>query len=208
MRCGNRITISGMLLAMLAGSAGCIPTGLDWKADKGRVAASRLSEEAGGEPIRERASRFRAGGPRAGLVMATGDIAEGLKAAGNDSVRTAVGWQFEYQFMTSRSGVELLTEFVPLLVGLEQGMFNLSTSVLVGVRMPNGLEFGLGPNLTIFDEEDYGVPNGGTEAELGMAFAVGYTLEVDNMRFPFNVAWVMSEGGTSISFLLGWNVAY
>ena len=70
------------------------------------------------------------------------------------------------------------------------------------------VEFGVGLNLTIFDEKDFGVPDGVINSELGLAVAAGYTLQVDNMCFPFNVAAVLNDNGTSLAVMAGWNIRF
>ena len=55
---------------------------------------------------------IRSDGPRFGVVHATGDVALGMKAAGNTPTRAAFGWQFEHQFLSTEGGTEGLVEFV------------------------------------------------------------------------------------------------
>src|SRR5688572_31694897 len=58
------------------------------------------------------------------------------------------GWQFEKRLYTNEQGLTALTEFVPLISGLEQGVALPSLNWLVGVRTASGTEFGIGPNIT------------------------------------------------------------
>ncbi|MDH5382492.1 MAG: hypothetical protein OEW75_16685 [Cyclobacteriaceae bacterium] len=76
--------------------------------------------------------------------------------------------------------------------------------MLLGIRNNNnGLEFGLGPNLSL--------------SGVGMAFAVGGSLKSDKMYFPINLVFVPSvrkkdydtqiteRTGSRISLLIGFN---
>ena len=76
----------------------------------------------------------------------------------------------------------MVTEFVALHGGLEQGVALPSLSWLVGVRTPDGAEFGLGPNFT---------PIG-----TGLVLATGMTFRRGSFNLPVNVAVVPSKSGT------------
>lgn len=58
---------------------------------------------------------------------------------------TQFGWQLERQFFTRSSGVTMVTEWIGLLGGLDQGVALPSLSWMVGVRTRDGAEFGIGP---------------------------------------------------------------
>src|SRR5687767_10633003 len=58
------------------------------------------------------------------------------------------GWQFEHRLYTNDDGLTMLTEWIPLLSGLDQGVALPSLNWLTGLRTPSGTEFGIGPNVT------------------------------------------------------------
>src|SRR6188472_2950568 len=90
-------------------------------------------------------------GPRFGLTMLSPGNVEALAEKEiflQHSTVSQFGWQFEKRLYTSDDGFSALTEFVPLLSGLEQGVMLPSLSWLVGIRTPLGTEFGIGPNFT------------------------------------------------------------
>ena len=144
---------TGLALTVLAcglcAGAGCIQTGV-WpppsRAQYGRRPA--VANRAGG--YASSVQQIESAGPRFGLVLATGDARDNLKAAGKDALMTAWGWQFEYKFLETeeKGGVEGLIELVPLVIGLEQDMSILSLNALAGFRFKDGFEFAVGPNLT------------------------------------------------------------
>jgi hypothetical protein len=84
-----------------------------------------------------------------GLIVVTGDAANELKAAYDaDPVLTAWGWQFEWQYETSLGGPSGLVEFVPLVLGTEQGLTIPTANLLFGIRTAGDKEFAVGPNVT------------------------------------------------------------
>ena len=117
-----------------------------------------------------------AAGPRIGFVHAFGKLKDTLEAAEKDPLRTVFGWQFEYQLYQARSGSQALVEFVPLLVGLEQNMFQMNLNLFFGLRMPEGFEIHAGPTLSIFKIADFAPPGTppelvrGTDSTIGMVF--------------------------------------
>ncbi len=127
--------------------------------------------------------RVKYSGPRVGCTMiGEGTISQYLVDRGKNPFVTQFGWQFEKRIFNSKSGISGLLEFVPLFGGLEQGLFLPSGSMLFGVRTPGGMEFALGPNLSL--------------TGLGMVFAFGTSLHIDDVYFPINIAIVPSISNT------------
>jgi hypothetical protein len=102
------------------------------------------------------------------------------------------GWQFEKQFYTKNSGVTMVTEWVALVGGLEQSVALPSLSWMVGVRTPDGAEFGIGPNIT--------------PAGTALVFATGMTFRTGAMNIPVNVAVVPSKAGSRVTILSGFSL--
>jgi hypothetical protein len=86
----------------------------------------------------------------------------------------------------------MLTEWVPLISGLDQGVALPSLNWLAGLRSASGNEFGIGPNIT---------PLG-----VGLVIAAGVTMKTGALHVPFNVAVATSRTGVRLSFLTGFNV--
>ncbi|MCF8262476.1 MAG: hypothetical protein K9J12_17000 [Melioribacteraceae bacterium] len=129
-------------------------------------------------------------GPRLGLTVLTGSLAEDVKEELNvGSVITQFGWQYELVVFTLEGGYSLLSENVLLIGGAEQGVLLPSISWLFGLRGSSGYEFGLGPNLSL----------GG----VGYVFAFGWAMQGKDINIPFNIALATGKGGVRISFLVG-----
>lgn len=143
------------------------------------------------EPVRQ----LNRSGPRFGVTFLSGGIIDTLRTGYDIDVApvlTQFGWQVERQFTTSQGGPVALSEWVLLVGGLEQGVFLPSISWLVGVRMPNQLEFGVGPNVT--------------PAGAALAFTAGMTYRIGALAVPVNLAVVPSKSGVRSSILTGFNL--
>jgi hypothetical protein len=133
-------------------------------------------------------------GPRVGLTM----LSDGVRAKLQERdivVGPAIsqfGWQFERQFYSKQGGVTALNEWVALLGGLDQGIVIPSVSWLVGVRTPEGAEFGIGPNVT--------------PAGVALAISAGVTFRAGILNVPMNFAVVPTKAGTRVSMLTGFTM--
>ncbi len=132
-----------------------------------------------------------AGGPRIGVTyIGKGALRNKLRDDFDaTNVISQFGWQFEQRLFTLPHGPMGLFEFIPLIGGLEQGLFLPSVSGILGIRGRTGLEVGVGPNLSL--------------AGAGMVFAVGHTVQGKYINVPINFAVVPSREGARFSFLLG-----
>ena len=157
------------------------------------VLASAVPDVAAAQDTRfpEPTSRMRLAGPRFGATILGGSLTDSLRAYGVDvaPVITQFGWQWERIFYGAPTGPVVVSEWVLLVGGLEQGAFLPSLSWLIGMRTPNGTEFGVGPNLG---------PSG-----FALALAGGVTQRLGTMNLPLNVAVVPSKSGARVSFLAG-----
>ena len=135
-------------------------------------------------------------GPRFGLTLLADGVVKKLEER---EIKVGphisqFGWQFEKQFYTKDSGVTMVTEWVPLVGGLDQGVVLPSLSWLVGVRTRDGAEFGIGPNIT--------------PAGTAMVFAAGMTFRTGALDIPVNVAVVPSKYGSRVSLLSGFSLRH
>jgi hypothetical protein len=135
-------------------------------------------------------------GPRFGFTTFTGDVARLRNSIGKESIMSQFGWQFETQIVSTRSGNQALMEWVALVGGVEQDELNLSLSWLAGYRLPNGLEFGVGPNVSV--QKDGGDPT------TSMVIAGGATMPFGELYVPLNLAVAFARGGPRITTLVGW----
>ena len=76
-----------------------------------------------------------------------------------------------------------------LLGGLDQGVVIPSLSWVVGLRTPEGAEFGIGPNVT--------------PAGVALVLSAGITVRTGALNVPMNFAVVPTKVGTRVSVLTG-----
>ena len=120
------------------------------------------------------------GGPRIGATFIDAGISrQRIASAFNrgeiQPVITQFGWQFETQIFRLEDGSKALVEFVPMIGGLEQGLFIPSGTGIIGYRSKNGVEFGMGPSLSL----------GG----VGVAFAAGFSFKSGPVTFPVDLVF-------------------
>jgi len=101
------------------------------------------------------------------------------------NLTTLYGWQWESRFADA-GNVTGIVEWVALVAGMEKGKFLPSVSSLVGARTESGLEFAIGPNLSL----------GG----IAMVFGVGYNFKSGNLNMPVNFAFVPGRTVTQESY--------
>jgi hypothetical protein len=133
-------------------------------------------------------------GPRFGLTMLSNGNILKLKERQID-VRPLIsqfGWQFEKRIYSNGDGITALSEWIPLLSGLDQGYALPSLNWLAGVRTSSGAEFGIGPNIS--------------PAGVGLVIAAGVTVRSGALNVPLNFAVVSSKSGPRVSIMTGFNL--
>jgi len=132
-------------------------------------------------------------GPRVGVTVMSSKMEDFYSSQDVkiEPIMTHFGWQFENKFLTNESGPEGVSVLVPLVGGFEQNLIVPSLTWLIGLRLQNGYEFGVGPNLTI--------------GSTGVALTAGYTSEFGELYIPINLGIVLTTEGIRISFLFGFN---
>ncbi|MBT5859477.1 MAG: hypothetical protein HOH88_06365 [Flavobacteriales bacterium] len=134
-------------------------------------------------------------GPRIGVVYITPSLTSSFLNGNLDlfdtpedgynetqgAITTLYGWQFESRFADG-GDVSGIVEWIVLAGGMERGKFLPSISSMVGARTSSGLEFAVGPNLSL----------GG----IAMVFGAGYNFKVGNLNMPVNFAFVPGRKGT------------
>ena len=153
-----------------------------------------VPEDRQAEPL----SRQHLSGPRFGFTAFTGAVADQRAAAGKEAIMTQFGWQFETKIGSSTGGNRALMEWVFLVGGVEQDELNASLGWLAGYRLENGLEFGVGPNVSITKDSQ--------DPTTSMLVAAGATMPFGDLYVPVNLAVSMAEGGPRITALMGWIV--
>jgi hypothetical protein len=161
--------------------------------------------------VTEKGVRFS--GPRIGVgYIGAGMYADEIIAKGKQPIVSQFGWQFETRIFTSATGLSGLAEFVPMISGMEQGLFFPSGTFLLGARVKDKFEFAVGPTIAY--------PSG-----LGMAFTVGTSFKYEDVYFPVTLAFVpdvtkkttevlyngktistIQHSGFRVSLLFGFNI--
>ena len=138
--------------------------------------------------------QMKLNGPRFGVTyIASGKLTRKLEERYEITtpVISQFGWQFETQIFSIDGGPSGLVEFIPLVGGLDQGIFLPSASLMFGLRAHGGLEVGFGPNFSA--------------AGTGVVIAAGTSFSAGNVHFPINFAVVPSRDGARFSLMLGFN---
>jgi hypothetical protein len=131
-------------------------------------------------------------GPRAGVAyLIGGSVTEERAGKTISPLMSLFGWQIEHAFYAGDNLPMPVTELVLLVGGLEQNRPLPSASWLFGVRVPNGVEVGVGPTIT----------GAGTQ----VALAGGITHQRGEINVPVNLAVVPGRRGASISITGGFN---
>jgi len=145
--------------------------------------------------------RRNLGGPRLGITFVTGDnkLLDELRGEGMNRSLSQFGWHFEYQVIPEGGGPQFVIELVPLIAGVEYGKFIPSTSLLMGIRFPGGIEFGLGPNVLVKDGND--------PVRTALVTAVGKSFNYGGVSIPLNLVYTTNPDGGRVSFMFGYAVA-
>jgi len=206
------------------------------------VANSRLTQQFTRDDVINNPgiNRLNLSGFRVGIVSLLGENRSIMKAprsqGGFDS--PAVLFQFGYQFETqylNQGRLQALFEFVPMITGIEQGLFIPSMTVMHGVRdNKTGVEFAFGPNFTlgrvasgfINSDGDWVLRSDWTPSfqdepspefftrmdsrgyytiNVGVVLAAGFSLKSGNLNVPINAFTVMHRKSFRVGLSVGIN---
>ena len=131
-------------------------------------------------------------GPRLGLVYISdspgssflngdiqldemGELPENYNDIAKGALTSLYGWQWESRFAEG-GDITGIVEWIALVGGMEKGKFLPSVSSMFGVRSSSGIEFAVGPNLSL--------------SGIAMVFGMGYNFKSGNLNIPINIAFV------------------
>jgi len=139
-------------------------------------------------------------GPRFGITIAGGDgsVYRDLKDHGMGPVISQFGWQFEHQVAPLGGGPQLVTEIIPFFGGVEYGKFIPSLTMVLGVRLPSGAEFGVGPSFTVVSSRG--------KMSAGLVLAGGKTIDYGGVCIPMNLAVSLNQKGTRFTLTAGYAI--
>jgi hypothetical protein len=138
------------------------------------------------------------GGPRLGvtLVEPGSVLAEKMRERRIGTLLSQFGWHFEYQVVPDGGGPSFVIQMIPLVAGVEYGTLIPSGTLAMGVRFPEGYEFGMGPNALISDR-------GLTTA---LVMSVGKSFNYGGVSIPLNLVLTTNPDGLRMSFIFGYAI--
>ncbi|MEX1190295.1 MAG: hypothetical protein WED33_13630 [Bacteroidia bacterium] len=182
--------------------------------------------------------RLRTDGPRMGATMFTGETASILKSgAGRGGFEAQplmfqFGYQFEKQYL-NEGNFQALFEFIPMVTGLDQGLFIPSITIMNGLRNnKSGWEFAFGPTFSVVTksrgyytadtqtwtiiQDSIPVPEnadvitrldsrGDVSIQAGFVFAFGKTFKSGRLNVPVNAFVIPNNKGLRMGVSFGFN---
>ena len=137
------------------------------------------------------------GGPRLGLTfLPNSPLADELEEIGVEPLMSQFGWHFEYQVAPEGGGPAFVVEMVPMIVGVEYGKLIPHGTLAMGIRFPNGFEFGLGPNLLVTEDS----------LHTSLVIGLGKTINYSGVNIPLNLVYATNPQGPRVSFIFGYSI--
>lgn len=143
-------------------------------------------------------SRRSLDGPRLGAtyVLGQNSLTRALKEKRIGTFISQFGWHFEYQVIPEGDGPSFVIEAIPLVGGVEYGTLIPSGTLAMGIRFPNGWEFGMGPNALVTDD---GV-------KTALVIAAGKSINYGGVSIPLNLVLATNPDGNRLSFVFGYAI--
>lgn len=137
------------------------------------------------------------GGPRLGVTVVTGSgkMVDELKKNGFGRMMSQFGWHFEYQVLPTGGGPQFVIQFIPLLGGVEYSKIIPTATLAIGVRLPSGIEFGMGPNVVVANRPSS-----------ALTIAVGKSFNYGGVSIPVNLAVTSNPDGQRVSLIIGYAI--
>jgi len=182
--------------------------------------------------------RLRSDGPRMGATVFTGETANILKSSANrggfevEPLMFQFGYQFEKQYL-NEGNFQALFEFIPMVTGLDQGLFIPSITIMNGMRNnKSGWEFAFGPTFSVVTksrgyyaedtntwtllQDSVEVPayadvitrldsRGDATIQAGFIFACGKTFKSGRLNIPVNAFVIPNNKGLRFGLSFGFN---
>lgn len=139
------------------------------------------------------------GGPRLGVtyVPGKGELSQALADRGIGRVLSQFGWHFEYLVLPKGGGPSFAVQFVPLVAGVEHGTFIPSATLALGIRMPSGIEFGMGPNILFGGENIFNT---------ALVIAFGKSFDYGGVSIPIDFVVATNPKGNRFSIIVGYSL--
>jgi hypothetical protein len=148
-------------------------------------------------------NRRNMGGPRFGVTYIAGDteLYKELQAQNVGRVISQFGWHFERQIIPDGGGPQFVVQFVPMIAGVEYGKFVPGATLAMGIRMPRGWEFGMGPNIVATKNDLDKI-----KARTSLIVALGKSINYGDVSLPINFAVSTSPDGNRYSVIFGYAI--
>lgn len=127
------------------------------------------------------------------------ELRQSLSENGMGPFLSQFGWHFEWLVEPQHGGPAFVIEGIPFIGGVEYGTVIPSLTLAMGVRLPSGYEFGMGPMAYFRDDE---------EEPVGSSLVMGFGKSIDygGVSIPLNLAVATSQSGTRVSFIFGYAI--
>lgn len=136
-------------------------------------------------------------GPRLGMSYMLGKELPSINGKEVGPLISQFGWHFEWLVRPEGGGPAFVTQLIPFLGGVEHSLLIPSMSLVLGIRMPFGFEFGMGPHLTTrFTKEEPISPS--------LVIAAGQSINFSGVSIPLNLAVTTSQAGQALAFVFGY----
>lgn len=132
-------------------------------------------------------------GPRLGVTYRLGKLTSDELG----HVISQFGWHFEHLVIPDGGGPSFVVQFTPMLGGVEHAKLIPTATLALGVRMPNGIEFGMGPNILIEEKK---------LINTALVIAVGKSFNYSSVSIPIDIAWTTNPDYNRVSLIIGYAI--
>ncbi len=137
------------------------------------------------------------GGPRLGVTyIPESALLDELEANDLGPLLSQFGWHFEYQIAPDAGGPAFVVQLIPMVTGVEYGKLIPHGTLAMGIRLPNGFEFGLGPNLLVTPDS----------LHTSLVMGIGKTFNYSGVNLPINLVFATNPDGARLSFVFGYSI--
>ncbi|MBU1636625.1 hypothetical protein KKC97_03065 [bacterium] len=144
-------------------------------------------------------SKRNLSGPRLGVTYVTSDnaLSRYLETKEIGQQISQFGWHFEHQIIPKGGGPQFVLQLTPLVGGVEYGKIIPGVTGAMGIRFPNGFEFGLGPNVTA---------GTGETSPTALMIGIGKSFNYGGVSIPLNIVYVTNPDGARVSAIIGYAI--
>lgn len=132
-------------------------------------------------------------GPRLGVTYRLGKLTSDELG----HIISQFGWHFEHLVIPDGGGPSFVVQFTPMLAGVEHAMLIPTATLALGVRMPNGIEFGMGPNILMEEKKIINT---------ALVVAIGKSFNYGGVSIPIDIAWTTNPDYNRVSLIIGYAI--